>query len=81
MDASQSSHLKMVWRKDTNLDHAIELDKRYKLYAWVVKEVLTEPGQAIPLRYLEKRRDHLTVRVKTFLDQNPDLFETYHDRI
>lgn len=77
------SSLKVVWRKDPNLDHAIELDKRYKLCARVVKEVLNEPGQTIPLRYLEKRRDRLriAVRVKTFLDQNPGLFETFHDRI
>ncbi|OAY49674.1 protein WHAT'S THIS FACTOR 1 homolog, chloroplastic [Manihot esculenta] len=77
------SSLKVVWRKDQKLDFAIEKDKRYKVCARVVKEVLNEPGQVIPLRYLEKRRERLrlNVRVKTFIDQNPGLFDTYYDKI
>ncbi|OMO95820.1 hypothetical protein COLO4_15662 [Corchorus olitorius] len=77
------SSLKVIWRKDQKLDRAIENDKRYKLCARVVKEVLNEPGQAIPLRYLEKRRERLrlNVKVKTFINNNPGLFETYYDRI
>ncbi|KAL5561642.1 hypothetical protein UlMin_031389 [Ulmus minor] len=77
------SSLKVVWRKDQNLDQAIEKDKKYKLCARVVKEVLNEPGQVIPLRYLEKRRERLrlNVKIKTFLNQNPGLFDVYYDRI
>ncbi|XP_065861174.1 protein WHAT'S THIS FACTOR 1 homolog, chloroplastic [Euphorbia lathyris] len=77
------SSLKVVWRKDPNLDFAIEKDKRYKVCARVVKEVLNEPGQVIPLRYLEKRRERLrlNIRVQTFINQNPGIFDTYHDRI
>lgn len=77
------SSLKVVWRKDTYLDQAIEKDKQYKLCARVVKEVLNEPGQAIPLRYLEKRRERLRLnfKVKTFLSRNPGLFDVYYDRI
>ncbi|XP_017628611.1 protein WHAT'S THIS FACTOR 1 homolog, chloroplastic [Gossypium arboreum] len=77
------SSLKVVWRKDWTLDKAIENDKRYKLCARVVKEVLNEPGQAIPLRYLDKSRERLrlNVRVKTFINNNPGLFDTYYDRI
>lgn len=73
----------MVWRKDRKLDQAIENDKQYKLCARVVKEVLNEPGQAIPLRYLEKRRERLrlNIKVKTFLSRNPGLFDIYYDRI
>ncbi|EEF29309.1 conserved hypothetical protein [Ricinus communis] len=61
----------------------IEKDKRYKLCSRVVKEVLNEPGQVIPLRYIEKRRERLRlhVKVKTFVNQNPGLFGTYYDRI
>ncbi|XP_010545084.1 PREDICTED: protein ROOT PRIMORDIUM DEFECTIVE 1 [Tarenaya hassleriana] len=77
------SSLKVVWRKDPKLDEAIEKEKRYKLCARVVKEVLNEPGQVIPLRYLEKRRERLrlNVKAKTFVDLNPLLFEVYYDRI
>lgn len=77
------SSLKVVWRKDPYLDRAIEKDKKYKRCARVVKEVLNEPGQIIPLRYLEKRRQRLRLNVmaKTFLNQNPALFDTYYDRI
>ncbi|CAN6899801.1 unnamed protein product [Brassica oleracea] len=77
------SSLKVVWKKDTKLDEAIERDKRYNLCARVVKEVLNEPGQAIPLRYLEKRRERLRLnfKAKSFVEMNPSLFEIYHDRI
>lgn len=77
------SSLKVVWRKDPKLDGAIENDKKYKLCARVVREVINEPGQVIPLQYLEKRRErlHLKVKVQTFLDQNPGLFDIYYDRI
>ncbi|CAB4322044.1 unnamed protein product [Prunus armeniaca] len=77
------SSLKVVWRKDRKLDQAIENDKQYKLCARVVKEVLNEPGQVIPLRYLEKRRERLrlNIKVKTFLSRNPGLFDIYYDRI
>lgn len=72
-----------MWRKDPKLDQAIENDKRHKLCARVVKEVLNEPRQVIPLGYLEKRRERLrlNVKIKTFLTQNPGLFDTYYDRI
>ncbi|KAK6141426.1 hypothetical protein DH2020_024831 [Rehmannia glutinosa] len=77
------SSLKVVWRKDPKLDQAIENDKKWRLCARVVREVLNEPGQVIPLRYLEKRRERLRlpVKVQTFLAQNPGLFDTYMDRI
>ncbi|CAN8267821.1 unnamed protein product [Cochlearia groenlandica] len=77
------SSLKVVWKKDTRLDLAIEQDKRYKLCARVVKEVLNEPGQVMPLRYLEKRRERLrlTFKAKSFVEMNPSLFEIYFDRI
>ncbi|XVF21373.1 hypothetical protein REPUB_Repub12eG0084900 [Reevesia pubescens] len=80
---SPISSLKVIWRKDQKLDQAIENDKRFKLCARVVKEVLNEPGQVIPLRYLDKRRERLrlNLRVKTFINNNPGLFETYYDRI
>lgn len=82
-NARSISSLKVVWRKDQTLDRAIELDKRYKQCARVVREVLNEPGQVIPLRYLEKRRERMRLKVKaeTFLAQNPGLFEIYYDRI
>lgn len=72
-----------MWRKDQKLDQAIENDKQYKLCARVVKEVLNEPGQVIPLHYLEKRRERLSlnVKVRTFLNRYPGLFYTYYDRI
>ncbi|KAG2252593.1 hypothetical protein Bca4012_039097 [Brassica carinata] len=77
------SSLKVVWKKDTRLDEAIEQDKRYNLCARVTKEVLNEPGQVIPLRYLEKRRERLRLnfKAKSFVEMNPSLFEIYHDRI
>lgn len=77
------SSLKVVWRKDVKLDQAIENDKQYKLCSRVVREVLNEPGQVIPLRYLEKRRERLRLktRVEVFLRRFPGLFEYYHDRI
>ncbi|PIN25865.1 hypothetical protein CDL12_01382 [Handroanthus impetiginosus] len=77
------SSLKVVWRKDPRLDQAIENDKKWRLCARVVREVLNEPGQVIALRYLEKRRERLRlpVKIQTFLAQNPGLFDTYMDRI
>ncbi|XP_016458148.2 protein WHAT'S THIS FACTOR 1 homolog, chloroplastic-like [Nicotiana tabacum] len=77
------SSLKVAWRKDSKLDQAIEDDKKWKHCARVVKEVLNEPGQVIPLHYLEKRRERLKlpVKIKTFLDLNPGLFDTYMDRV
>ncbi|CAF2060141.1 unnamed protein product [Brassica napus] len=77
------SSLKVVWKKDTKLDEAIEQDKRYNLCAHVVKEVLNEPRQVILLRYLEKRRERLRLnfKAKSFVVMNPSLFEIYHDRI
>ncbi|KAI4349546.1 hypothetical protein L6164_010124 [Bauhinia variegata] len=77
------SSLKVAWRKDPKLDRAIENDKRYKLCARVVREVLNEPGQVIPLRYLEKRRQRMRLhdKAKTFLSRNPGLFDQYYDRI
>ncbi|XP_076940342.1 protein WHAT'S THIS FACTOR 1 homolog, chloroplastic-like [Bidens hawaiensis] len=77
------SSLKVKWRKDQNLDQAIETDKYWRLCAKVVKEVLNEPGQVIPLRYLDKRRERLRlpVKVNTFLSRNPLLFDVYYDRI
>ncbi|KAL5725380.1 hypothetical protein ACHQM5_008529 [Ranunculus cassubicifolius] len=77
------SSLKVVWRKDQRLDSAIENDKVWNLCRRVVKEVLNEPGQVIPLRYLEKRRERLrlSVKIKTFLDRNPGLFDIYLDKI
>ncbi|XAR61226.1 hypothetical protein NMG60_11034866 [Bertholletia excelsa] len=77
------SSLKVVWRKDRKLDQAIENDKQWRLCARVVKEVLNEPGQVIPLLYLERRRKRmrLPIRIKTFLARNPALFDTYLDRI
>ncbi|KAL9360544.1 hypothetical protein Peur_048667 [Populus x canadensis] len=77
------SSLKVVWRRDPQLDNAIERDKPYKICSKVVKEVLNEPGQVIPLRYLENRRERLrlNVRISTFLNRNPALFDVYQDRI
>lgn len=81
--AASISSLKVEWRKDLRLDDAIENDKQWRLCAKVVKEVLNEPGQVIPLRYLEKRRERLRlpIKIKTFLDRNPGLFDVYLDRI
>ncbi|GAB4829781.1 hypothetical protein Ancab_019436 [Ancistrocladus abbreviatus] len=77
------SSLKVVWRKDRKLDSAIDKDKKWRLCARVVKEVLNEPHQLIPLSYLEKRRKRLklNVRARTFINQNPGLFDLYLDRI
>ncbi|KAG0502253.1 hypothetical protein HPP92_002325 [Vanilla planifolia] len=77
------SSLKVAWRKDPVLDAAIERDKRYRLCSRVVREVLNEPGQRIPLRYLSKRRERLRLmfRVETFLSRYPNLFDQYLDRI
>ncbi|KAK6933874.1 Plant organelle RNA recognition domain [Dillenia turbinata] len=77
------SSLKVIWRKDRKLDEAIESSKQWRLCARVIKEVLNEPGQVIPLRYLEKRRERLRLNltVKTFINRNPNLFEIYLDRI
>lgn len=77
------SSLRVEWRKDPKLDQAIENDKQWRLSARVVREVLNEPGQVIPLRYLEKRRERLRlpIKVQTFLSRNPGLFDTYPDRI
>ncbi|CAN1196240.1 Protein WHAT'S THIS FACTOR 1 homolog, chloroplastic [Linum perenne] len=84
--ATQINHissLKVVWRKDPKLDEAIERDKRYKLCARVVREVLNEPGQVICLSYLDRRRQRLRLmdKIKTFLRRNPLLFDTYYDRV
>lgn len=80
---SSVSSLKVTWRKDINLDQAIQNDKKWRICARVVKEVLNEPGQVIPITYLEKRRERmrLNIRVQTFLDTYPGLFDTYLDRI
>ncbi|KAK9084142.1 hypothetical protein Scep_030613 [Stephania cephalantha] len=80
---AQISSLKVVWRKDRKLDQAIENDKQWRLCSKVVKEVLNEPAQVIPLRYLEKRRERLRlpIKIKTFLNRYPGLFDTYPDRI
>lgn len=77
------SSLKVEWRKDLKLDQAIKDDKQWRLCARVVKEVLNEPGQVIPLRYLEKRRERLRlpITIETFLSRNPGLFDIYKDRI
>uniref|UniRef100_A0A803MX81 PORR domain-containing protein n=2 Tax=Chenopodium quinoa TaxID=63459 RepID=A0A803MX81_CHEQI len=76
-------NLKVHWRKDEKLDESIRADKKWRLCARIVKEVLNEPGQVMPLRYLEKRRERLKLNVttKVFIDQNPLLFDTYFDRI
>ncbi|CAL9208133.1 unnamed protein product, partial [Musa hybrid cultivar] len=73
------SSLKVAWRKDPLLDAAIDRDKRWRLCSRVVREVLNEPGQTIPLRYLEKRRERLRlpVHVKTFLARYPNLFDLH----
>lgn len=65
------------------MDEAIKNDKRWKFCDKIVREVVKEPGQVIPLRYLEKRRErlHLPYKVQTFLKQYPGLFEMYMDRI
>uniref|UniRef100_A0A803QEB6 CCHC-type domain-containing protein n=1 Tax=Cannabis sativa TaxID=3483 RepID=A0A803QEB6_CANSA len=83
LQAKPISSLKVVWRKDVKLDHAIEKDKHFKLCSRVVREVLNEPGQVIPLRYLEKRRERLRLNIKarTFLTNYPGLFDVYYDRI
>ncbi|KAK9756113.1 hypothetical protein RND81_01G074200 [Saponaria officinalis] len=77
------SQLKVHWRKDRPLDDAIQVDKKWRMCSKVVKEVLNEPNQVIPLRYLEKRRNRLKLNVRaiTFINQNPLLFDTYYDRI
>lgn len=77
------SSLKVAWRKDAHLDAAMDRDKRWLLCSRVVKEVLNEPGQVIPLRYLEKRRQRmrLPIKVTTFLRRHPGLFDLYMDRI
>ncbi|MQM04404.1 hypothetical protein Taro_037206 [Colocasia esculenta] len=81
--ASSVSSLKVAWRRDRRLDGAIERDKKWRLCSRVVREVLNEPGAAIPLRYLEKRRERLRlpVRVETFIARNPLLLEVYYDRV
>ena len=77
------SSLKVAWRKDPKLDQAIENDKQWRCCARVIKEVLNEPGQVIPLRYLEKRRERLRllISIKSFLRRNPGLLDTCFDRI
>ncbi|CAB4291729.1 unnamed protein product [Prunus armeniaca] len=75
------SSLKVVWRKDRKLDQAIENDKQYKLCARVVKEVLNEPGQVIPLRYLEKRRERLRLNIKNQTKTEPVKFLRISDRL
>ncbi|GAB2294400.1 hypothetical protein Dimus_028607 [Dionaea muscipula] len=83
LQCARISSLKVIWRKDRNLDRAILNDRRWRLCARVVKEVLNEPGQVIPLSYLDKRRDRLRLNVhaKTFIAQNPTLFDLYLDQI
>ncbi|KAL4563936.1 hypothetical protein LXL04_027985 [Taraxacum kok-saghyz] len=77
------SSLKVVWRRDHKLDQATENDKAWRQCAKVVKEVLNEPGNVIPLWYLEKRceRLRLPVKIQTFLSRNPGLFDVYYDRL
>lgn len=77
------SSLKVVWRKDKKLDQVIEDDKSWRQCAKVVKEVLNEPSQVIPLRYLEKRRERLRlpIKIRTLLSRYPGLFDVYYDRI
>ncbi|GAA0143292.1 hypothetical protein LIER_35712 [Lithospermum erythrorhizon] len=77
------SSLKVVWRKDPNLDEAIENDKQWRLCARVVREVLNEPGQVICVKYLEKRRKRmgLNLSINVFLSRNPGLFDVYSGRI
>ncbi|ERN03700.1 hypothetical protein AMTRI_Chr11g100180 [Amborella trichopoda] len=83
IQSASISNLKVVWRKDPRLDNVIEHDKLWYLCSKVVKEVLYEPNHVIPLRYLEKRRERLRlpIKVTTFLDRHPGLFETYLDKI
>ncbi|KAM7256964.1 hypothetical protein ACFE04_012705 [Oxalis oulophora] len=83
LQTRQISSLKVEWRKDTKLDQAIEHDKKYKLCSKVIKEVLNEPGQSIPLHFLEKRRERLrlNVKIKTFIEKNPTLFHLYVDKL
>ncbi|KAK8952581.1 hypothetical protein KSP39_PZI004684 [Platanthera zijinensis] len=77
------SSLKVAWRKEPNLDAAIERDKHFRFCSRVVREVLNEPGHRIPLRYLDKRRHRLRLpfRAKTFISRFPNLLELYADRI
>ncbi|KAL9239219.1 hypothetical protein vseg_013559 [Gypsophila vaccaria] len=77
------SQLKVQWRKDLHLDNAIQCDKKWRICSKVVKEVLIEPNQVIPLRYLEKRRNKLklNVEITTFINQNPLLFDVFYDRV
>jgi Plant organelle RNA recognition domain len=77
------SSLRVPWHKDPVLDAAIDRDKNYQLCSRVVREVLLEPNQSIALRYLEKRRERLRLklRITTFLDWYPNLLEVYSDRI
>lgn len=77
------SSLKVKWRKDSRMDDVMDNDRRWRLCIKVVREVLKEPGQVIPLRYLAKRRERLRLPVKvvTFLKKNPGLFDIYMDRI
>ncbi|KAL3827921.1 hypothetical protein ACJIZ3_016723 [Penstemon smallii] len=81
--AANISSLKVIWRKDQALDQAIENDKKWRLCARVIREVLNEPGRVIPLRYLENRRERLrlSVQAQTFIAQNPGLLDIYMDRI
>ena len=65
------------------MDDVMDNDRRWNLCIKVVREVLKEPGQVIPLGYLEKRRERLRLPVKavTFLKKNPRLFDIYMIRI
>ncbi|GAB2230107.1 hypothetical protein Droror1_Dr00014364 [Drosera rotundifolia] len=80
---SQVSSLKVHWRRDPLLDAAILADRRPLLCSKVINEVLNSPTQSLPLHYLEKRRARLKLKLhaKTFISQNPNLFEVYMDRI
>ncbi|KAL5712891.1 hypothetical protein ACHQM5_015015 [Ranunculus cassubicifolius] len=80
---AQFSTNKVIWRKDSKLDSAINNDKVYNLCRKVVKDVVNEPDQVIPLHYLERRRERLgvSVKIKDFLEEHPGLFDVYLDEI
>ncbi|KAH7676326.1 Plant organelle RNA recognition domain-containing protein [Dioscorea alata] len=81
LQSAPISSLKVAWRKDQRLDGAIERDKRWRMCFRVVRELLNEPGQRMPLRYLEKRRERLKlpIKVKTFISRYPSLLDLYPD--
>lgn len=78
------SSLKVAWRRDSLLDSAIKDDKKYRICSRIVREVVSQPNQCFPVRYLENRREGLgltSIHFKTFLTRYPTLFEIYNDRI